>query len=207
MVQSGGETRHGWSEAVNELLDVAADIQSFCIARDWKFCFIGGLVVQHWAESRYTQDVDLTLLTGFGGEETYIDECLRHYQSRRPDAREFALANRVLLLRSSSGLPIDVALAALPFEAGAIDRARDVEVFPGVSLRFCSPEDLIVMKAFANRELDWQDVRMTIARQGAETLDWKYIREQLEPLAMLKEEPEILTRLKSLRQRNEKQAE
>jgi hypothetical protein len=50
------------------------------------------------------KDVHLILLTGFGGEEKYIDEWLRHYSPRRPDARDFALMNRVLLLRSVSGL-------------------------------------------------------------------------------------------------------
>jgi len=187
---------------VNELVDAAKEIQSFCNERRWKFCFIGGLVVQHWAESRFTKDVDLTLLTGFGGEEAYVDEWLRHYQCRRPDGREFALEKRVLLLRSQSGIPVDIALGAFPFEEGAIERASDVEVHPGVTLRFCSAEDLIVMKAFANRPLDWQDVRMTIARQGAKALDWKYISEQIEPLAMLKDEPEIITQLDKLRKKS-----
>jgi hypothetical protein len=201
VVSSGGKTQPKWHETVNELIDAAAEIQGFCIERGWKFCFIGGLVVQHWAEARFTKDIDLTLLTGFGSEEVFIDEWLRHFRSRRSDAREFALAHRVLLLRSSSGLPVDVALGAFPFEGQAVDRASDVEVFPGKKLRFCSPEDLIVMKAFASRDLDWQDVRMTIARQGADSLDWKYIREQLEPLAILKGEPEIVTQLEGLRKK------
>ena len=192
---------------MNELINLAAEIQGFCLDRGWKFCFIGGLVVQHWAEPRMTKDVDLTLLTGFGGEEIYIDEWLRHYEPRRPGGREFALANRVLLLRGRSGLGIDIALGALPFEEGAIVRAVDVEVYPGVRLRFCSPEDLIVMKAFANRDLDWRDVEMTIVRQGANTLDWKYIREQIEPLVMLKGEPEIMTRLDELRNRHNRPSE
>ena len=153
-----------------------------------------------------TSDVDLTLLTGFGDEERYIDEWLRHYQARRADGREFALANRVLLLGSKTGLSIDVALGALPFEEGAIARAVNVEMSKGVTLRFCSPEDLIIMKAFANRDLDWRDVRMTIVRQG-DALDWMYIREQLGPLAMLKEEPEIVTRLEELREKYERQME
>jgi hypothetical protein len=48
-----------------------------------RFCFIGGLAVQHWGEPRPTRDLDLALWTGFGGEAAY-------------DAREFALARRVL---------------------------------------------------------------------------------------------------------------
>ncbi len=55
-----------------ELIRVAADLQRFCEARDWRFCFIGGLALQRWGEPRETIDVDVTLLTGFGGEEPFI---------------------------------------------------------------------------------------------------------------------------------------
>jgi hypothetical protein len=191
---------------VAELVDLALEVQSFCAGRGWKFCLIGGMAVQQWSEPRLTWDVDITLLTGFGGEETYIDEWLRHYRPRFPDARDFALANRVLLLWSQSGLGIDVALGALPFEERAIARSKEVEIFPGINLRVCSPEDLIVMKAFASREIDWRDIEMTIARQGSDTLDWPQIFEELEPLAALKEEPEIISRLKKLREESGKRA-
>ena len=48
------------------VLRAAEEIQAFCQLRGWPFCFIGGVAVQRWAEPRLTQDVDLTLLTGFG---------------------------------------------------------------------------------------------------------------------------------------------
>ncbi|HEX4085123.1 MAG TPA: nucleotidyl transferase AbiEii/AbiGii toxin family protein [Chthoniobacteraceae bacterium] len=185
---------------MNELIEAAAELQRFCIERDWKFYFIGGLVVQEWAQPRFTRDVDITLLTGFGGEETYIEEFLRHYISRLPDAREFALRNRVLLLTAKSGVPIDIALGALPFEEAAVGRAREVEVYPNVKLRFCTPEDLIVMKAFAGRIQDWEDLRMTIVRQGAEKLDWKYILKNLE-LLLDGQQPDTFERLDKLREK------
>ena len=46
----------------------AAEVQAFCEERGWRFCFIGGVAAQAWAESRVTKDADLTLITGFGGE-------------------------------------------------------------------------------------------------------------------------------------------
>jgi hypothetical protein len=119
--------------------------------------------------------------------------------------RSFALQYRVLLLQDSRGLGIDIALGALPFEAEAVRRARSVEAFPGVTLRFCTPEDLIVMKVFANREQDWIDARMTIARQGVKALDWAYIRDHLRPLLELKEEPGSMDRLEGLRVQYEAQ--
>ena len=54
---------------MNELCRVALDVQSECEKHRWRFCFIGGLAVQHWGEPRFTRDVDLTLLTGFGNEK------------------------------------------------------------------------------------------------------------------------------------------
>ena len=141
----------------------------------------------------------MTLLTGFGGEETFIDVLLSHYKPRVLDAKSFALTHRVLLLEDSRGLGIDIAMGALPFEQEAVERAELVEAFPGVKLRFCTPEDLIVMKAFASRIQDWMDVRMTLVRRGVDSLDWAYIYRQLKPLAEAKEAPEIMRQLEGLR--------
>lgn len=146
-----------------------------------------------------TMDVDLSLLTGFGEEEAFVDELLRHYAGRLPEAKDFALQNRVLLLRHTSGVGIDIALAALPFEESAVGRSVMIEMEPGYSVRLCTAEDLIVMKAFANRVIDWHDVRGIIVRQGLGKLDWSYIKKELMPLCEAKEQPEIMDRLESLR--------
>lgn len=67
--------------------------------------------------------------------------------------------------------------------------------FPGnAMIRTCSAEDLIVLKAFAGRPKDWLDVEGVIVRQTGK-LDWRYICDQLAPLAELKEEPEIMDEL------------
>lgn len=181
------------------LFQRAAELQAFCRERGWQFCFIGGIAVQRWGEPRVTRDVDLTLLTGFGKEGPFIRELLEAYRPRRPDAAEFALAARVLLLACPDGVGLDIALGGLPFEELVVTRATDFPVLPDVVLRTCSAEDLVVLKAFASRAIDWQDVRMVLARQGVENLDWSYIVTQLSPLAEVKEEPGIMSRLEKLR--------
>jgi hypothetical protein len=93
---------------------------------------------------------------------------------------------------------LDVSLAALPYEALVIDRSSYFVYAPDVNLRTCSAEDLIVLKAFAGRGQDWVDVERIIVRQTGK-LDWGYIREQLRPLAELKEAPEILDQLEARR--------
>ncbi|HBJ83223.1 MAG TPA: hypothetical protein DDZ88_04985 [Verrucomicrobiales bacterium] len=183
---------------MNALIKLALSIQEVCEEQRWPFCIIGGVAVQHWGEPRFTKDVDLTVLTGFGGEEIIVDGILEHFEPRIPDAREFALKRRVLLVRDSAGIGIDVALGALPFEEAAVNRAAKIEVYPGIHLRLCTAEDLIVMKAFADRPLDWNDVKGVIIRQGKEKLDWPYVFQHLTPLAELKEQPEIVTRLRQM---------
>ena len=150
--------------------------------------------MQRWSEPRFTDDADLTLLTGFGSEEAFIGPLLDMFSPRRPDAAEFALRTRVLLLKNSKGVGLDIALGAFPFETHTIERSSPF-VFPtGQSLITCSAEDLLVHKCFANREKDWLDVDGILARQWNK-LDLKLARRELKPLAELKEEPEIIARL------------
>ena len=75
-----------------------------------------------------------------------------------------------------------------------------IEMEPGCNVRLCTAEDLIVMKAFANRVIDWHDVRGIIVRQDICKLDWNYINKELMPLCEAKEQPEIMDRLESLRE-------
>ena len=179
---------------MNPLFAAALELQSFFDARRWRFCFIGGLAVQRWGEPRLTLDVDCTLLTGFGQEARYVDELLASFTGRVEGPREFALANRVLLLYGSTRVPLDIALGAMPFEERSIDRASAFDIGHGQSLLTCSAEDLIVFMAFAGRERDWLDINTIIARQR-DLLDVDAIWRELTPLLELKEDAETPPRL------------
>jgi hypothetical protein len=182
-----------------DLISEAHNFQRFCEDRNWQFCFIGGIAVQHWAEPRLTRDVDVSLMTGFGNEAEFITTILNTYQPRIPDAALFAQQHRVLLMRTEFGIDFDVSLAALPFEEEMIKRSILVEFLPDLSLRICCSEDLVVLKCFANRPQDWYDVRSLLVRQGVSNLDWKQIEMDLEPLVSIKGEPQILEQLSNLR--------
>lgn len=104
---------------MSTLFDAARDLQSLLEAHGWRFCFIGGIAVLRWGEPRFTRDLDVTLLCPFGSEDEISAPLLNSgYSARIADAGEFARRNRVLLLAAPNGIPIDVALAALPFEEG-----------------------------------------------------------------------------------------
>lgn len=151
---------------VSDLVRAALDLQSFCETNDWKFCFIGGIANARWGVPRYTEDADVSLLTGFGNEEVFIDALLARFQPRRADAAAFALRSRVLLLRHQNGIGLDIGLAAFPYEEVTVERASLSETsddFQG--LRICSAEDFIVYKVFAGRDHDWGDVEGVLQRQ------------------------------------------
>jgi hypothetical protein len=110
-------------------------------------------------------------MTGFGGEGDFIDCLLAHYHSRIDDAGLFARRNRVLLLRSADDVGIDISLGGLPFEESMINRATIFSFGPGLDLRTCSAEDLIVLKLFASRPLDIRDAEGVVIRHR-DQLDW-----------------------------------
>ena len=164
-----------------------------------RYCFIGGLATQKWGEPRYTRVVDLTIFSGFGGEQAVIERELRILEPRIDNAVEFALLNRVLLVQDKSKCSIDISLAAMPYESDVISRSQlqslDLEFEP---LRLCSATDLVILKAFAGRPQDWQDIRGTLIR-SQKLIDWKLIDTELGMLLDLKEEPESLGKLYQLK--------
>ncbi len=81
-----------------------------------------------------------------------------------------------------------------------INRAEYQKYLPDISLKICSAEDLIVLKAFADRDKDWNDIKTIIIKQNK--LDWDYIDTLLPPpLVETKYAPEILTKLEKLKQK------
>ena len=119
------------------------------------------------------------------------------FRSRISNAKDFALTNRVLLLLASNGVAVDISLAGLAFEQEMIERATSFSYSPDCSLITCSAEDLIILKAFADRTKDWTDIEGILIRQDP-GLDFNYIIEQLTPLCELKEAPEIVEKLRHL---------
>lgn len=186
---------------MRDLFLLASEVQSFCQVRGWRFCFIGGIALQRWGEPRLTADIDLTILTGFGPETKYIEELCAAFAGRFPDAADFARRSRSLLLQSERGIPIDISLGALPFEERVIERASFYEFLPEAHLNTCSAEDLIILKAFADRPRDWSDIEGVILRTGHQ-LTWETVEHELPPLCDAKDAPHIIPRLAALRTEN-----
>ena len=149
------------------LLTAAAELQSFCGGHGWRACIIGGLAAIRWGRPRTTRDVDFSLWTGLGEEPSIVDVLLAEFEPRIATARQFSLDNRVLLIKASNGAPVDVALAGIGFEMRMLDRATPHTYARSISLSTASAEDLLVMKAFADRPQDWSDIEGILVKLSA----------------------------------------
>jgi hypothetical protein len=176
---------------------VAVEMGLYLDQRDWPYCFIGGVAYQRWGEPRQTVDVDGVLFSGFGDEQKFAEALTSDFKSRIDDPVQFAIQNRILLLESSSGVGIDLSLGGLPYEERMISRSTDWDVPSHGRIKTCSADDLIVLKTVASRPQDWIDVEKVIIRQDNK-LDRELIMKELQPLADLKEEPEIVKQLQRL---------
>lgn len=160
---------------------------------DLPYAIIGGAAVQIWGEPRFTKDLDLTVFVSIESFPEAVGQVLVRLHPRIDDALAFARRNRVLLVQTSTGYPVDVSFGLPGFEEGIIGRAVTVEIASGKDVQFCSPEDLIIYKAVAGRVLDVLDIQNIVSRQKA-MLDVPYIRNWTKIFADLLESNDVIDR-------------
>ncbi len=175
----------------NQVLAFAAEVTNVLGELDLVGCVIGGVANARWGEPRQTADVDVTISLQFGMENQAARKLLSRFTSRIEEPEKFAAENRILLLENSAGIGLDASLGGFPFEERMMLRSSLWNVPNHGEIRTCSAEDLVVLKAFANRPQDWIDIEKVVIRRSKK-LDKEMIFEELTPLAELKEEPEIV---------------
>jgi hypothetical protein len=121
---------------------------------------IGGVATSMLGRARMTQDVDaLVLLSEEKWAGAVAAAASFRILPRIEDPLEFARRSRMLLLKhTDSDIDIDIALGGLFFEQQAIDRA-EVHDMNGIRVRLPRVEDLMIMKAFAHRPKDMEDIK------------------------------------------------
>lgn len=186
-------------------ISVLSEINDFFEKEKIPYVVIGGIALQWWGEPRFTRDIDLMVRVPAQNEETILKKIFRTFPKRIPDALNFALNNRVCLLKNSQGIEIDISLGIPGYEDECIKRAIKFEIKKKSFIKICSAEDLIIHKAFAGRAQDLIDIESVISRQGKK-LDINYIRKWLTEFSGILENNEIInrfeSRLKSSRKNN-----
>lgn len=159
---------------------------------------IGGIAVIARGVPRTTRDVDATISADSGDVDSILRIFAQHeLPARIDDARAFAHANQVMLLRHTpSGVDVDVSLAWLPFELEAL-KASEALSIAGTQVAVARPEDLVIYKTIAWRPQDQQDVERLLALHGAR-MDLSRVRRIVAELAAALDEPERATELEGV---------
>jgi predicted nucleotidyltransferase len=120
---------------------------------------IGGVAASILGRPRATRDIDALALAPEARWATLLASAADHGMVPRvADSLDFMRRTRVLLLRhEESGVDIDVIFGRLSFEEEAISRAEWHDL-GGVRARLPQVEDLLIMKAVAQRPQDLRDI-------------------------------------------------
>jgi hypothetical protein len=164
-----------------------ADVMKWLDASHIPSMVIGGVASSMLGRPRLTQDVDALVLLPEGEWAKALSSANNHgIVPRIEDPLGFARRSRMLLLtHTSSNIDIDIALGGLSFEIEALDRSQTHEM-NGFSLRLPTVEDLLIMKAFAHRPKDMEDIKGLLDANPDADLDIvrQWVREFATAMAM-----------------------
>jgi hypothetical protein len=178
------------ASSLDELLSPLAAVQRLLERLDNRGLIIGGVAASLLGKARVTADLDLLVLLSTQDLPRLLDAARQEgLVPRLGDALDFARRQRILLLRhESSGVNVDVALGALPFEVEAVERGC-LRSLGELTLRLPTPEDLIILKAVAHRPKDLLDIEAVIASHPH--LDRERIRRWVQDFSQALEMPEL----------------
>ena len=182
------------------LFEEAAELQELLTAEGLDFFFVGGIPLQIWGQPRLTTDIDLTVFTELINEEDRINWFLSRFKpliGTPLSTLEFARQKRVLLLQTESQTEIDVMLGALADISEELRRASYQQFTPTISLKVCSADSLIALKAVAGRSQDFADIETVMIKQ--DVIDWEYIENYLEQVMEYEDISPKIERLQQIR--------
>jgi hypothetical protein len=151
--------------------------------RNIPYMVIGGLANAVWGEPRATLDIDVTVWVEDGEIARVVGDLTSAFRALHADPVGFVRQTRVLPLESAEGVRIDIIFGLLPFEREAIRRACPMTIGGG-SARFCTAEDLVLMKIISSRDKDQADAQAIVLRRLAD-LDLGYLEPRIGELAAL----------------------
>ncbi len=178
---------------MNAQFTALCQIHQFFKREGISYAIIGGMALQHWGKPRFTQDIDIALLVTLGEEEALLEKILAVFS---PRAIAFTLKNRVCLVKSKEGYPIDISLGIPGYEEEVMKRAVSCKLGGDQVVKICFAEDLIIHKIIAGRPQDLNDIETVIMRQGKK-LDVAYIRKWLKEFSVLLESKDLIGRFEN----------
>ncbi len=101
---------------MNEPLLAAWEVSRFLIQHDIPYVVIGGLAVQEWGGARLTVDADSTVAAPLEGSADIVQLITTHFPSRISDPQALAHRARMILIKASNGVDVDISLGLPGYE-------------------------------------------------------------------------------------------
>lgn len=174
---------------MSEQKKVLLDFVKMLNAHNILYMIIGGQANAIWGQPRMTLDIDIIIWVEREKFSHTIQLFTKYYKTGITDPEIFLTKTHVLPLMSPEGIKIDVIFGILPFEQEAIQRAVEVTI-DEYKVKYCSIEDLILLKIISNREKDISDVKEILKRQ-INRIDRSYLDPRIKELSILLDRPEI----------------
>ena len=173
------------------LLAALRDLVAWLQDRQTPGTVIGGVAASLLGRPRVTRDIDALVFLDEKEWAAFLTQGTTFgFAPRLADALAFARQARVLLVRhESSGIDIDIAFGALPFEEEVLARTVWHDL-GGIRVPLPRPEDLLIMKAIAHRPRDMADIESILDAQPQ--LDLRRVRRWIREFATALATPELL---------------
>ena len=164
---------------------------------------MGGVAASILGRPRLTHDIDVLVLLDENKWEYFLTAGRRFgFVPRLTDPLQFARKAKVLLIRHEpSGIDVDITFSVLPFEKEVVTHGVWVNI-KGVRIPLPTPEDLIIMKAIADRPRDLADIESIM--DAHPKLNWRKIRRWVKEFSTVLEMPNILNDLEKILTRRRK---
>lgn len=154
-----------------------------------KYMVIGGIANAKWGNPRVTLDIDITIWISDDKIKNLLSVLKKDYTILVDKPLEFISETRVLPIKNNRDQRIDLIFGSLPFEENAISRAVKGKI-GNTTIKFCTAEDLILLKIISERDKDIEDVRGILKFQKT-NLDYDYLEPRITELTTLLENPDI----------------
>lgn len=141
------------------------------------YIIIGGQAVLVYGEPRLTRDIDVTL----GVNIDRLDEIMNIVRKVEAeiipeDPEKFVKQTYVLPVKTENNIRVDFIFSFTPYERQACDRANKIKI-KDIFVNFGSPEDIIILKVFAGRPRDLEDVKSILVKN--QSVDLPYVKKWL----------------------------
>jgi predicted nucleotidyltransferase len=176
----------------NKLIQALEEAIDFLEQNNYRYVVIGGLANTFWGIARATHDIDLKVLIEEGKYQEFKEKaCIKFKARTLPEQSPL-----IVSVMASNSVGIDFLLSVPGYEVNTFERSVRYQI-NNLQIWLCSPEDLIIYKAIANRDKDWVDIEGILIEQ-IKIIDIDYIEKWLSQFADALEKPEILNRFLSL---------